>query len=779
MTQPDARREAALCAFCDLKCNGEFFTCPRCGGELRPTDAVLDALARARTLLRNRVWHGLTETVKLLQQRFDADKTLAAKVVQPLTWLGQDFEALVQRCPPADYPRLKTLAQGLLPLLPAGSFPQLQKAAEALTAFLDALSGAEKQCKERGEKPVAAKLQPWFAKQVARAGLSDADARACLYANCERWPTVAAVLDPAAFQQGGWVVRVARAERELRDKNYGSARKLFEEVLARNPGCIRALEGLALTLAGSGDLPGAVGRYREAIRAGATDPRTYNNLAWYTCTGPKPGPADLQEAEWAARRAVELAPVAGFWDTLAEALARRGDTAGAIAATREALRVEPGRESFRERMRNLCAGCPMPGAGPPPKPGAPQSRPGDSGIRIGAPCDSGIRLEDDDFADSEFELTLDDDAPAAASPRLRLDDDSEFELSLDEGEAPMFEEESGSQVLPLEDAETFDSDMDSSDFDLACEDEDTSPFLRTYLSAPKFPPARSRGAFEPSAQVVRDPVDCTVFAPPEVPAGDVCLINVFAHLPQEAAAAQAAAREFDPDAQRRGFTSLGTEVARGSKLSFELRMPGVEVSDAVQELAWRGQMAYVSFAVSVPDGTRPGPRIGTVRVSQEVETVADGERLRGLAVIGEIKFTLKVAAAAGPATLPPPVATGEARRFQKAFVSYASPDRTEVCKRVQMLAAAGIKFFQDVLDLEPGQRWERELYRHMDESDVMFLFWSPAAKASEWVEREWQYGLERKGDDFIRPVVLQWTDPPPRLQHLQFKDKVLYLIQAN
>src|SRR5262249_52605594 len=82
---------------------------------------------------------------------------------------------------------------------------------------------------------------------------------------------------------------------------------------------------------------------------------------------------------------------------------------------------------------------------------------------------------------------------------------------------------------------------------------------------PPWPPARSvshtgampatgRGSFEPAEGVSRDAVDCTVFAPPEAPPGDCLMVQVFAHKPEQAAAAQAAAREFDADAARRGVT---------------------------------------------------------------------------------------------------------------------------------------------------------------------------------------------------------------------------------
>jgi hypothetical protein len=99
-----------------------------------------------------------------------------------------------------------------------------------------------------------------------------------------------------------------------------------------------------------------------------------------------------------------------------------------------------------------------------------------------------------------------------------------------------------------------------------------------------------------------------------------------------------------------------------------------------------------------------------------------------------------------------------------------------------MLKPLGIQFFQDILDLEPGDRWEKELYRHIDESDLFLLFWSTAARESKWVMEEVKYALARKhGDDFappeIRPVIIEGPPvpaPPPELAHLHFNDRLIY-----
>jgi DNA-binding NarL/FixJ family response regulator len=274
----------------------------------------------------------------------------------------------------------------------------------------------------------------------------------------------------------------------------------------------------------------------------------------------------------------------------------------------------------------------------------------------------------------------------------------------------------------------------------------------------------------PFSGAAGDLVDCTVFAPPAVRAGATAFVQVFAHLPEQADSARAHAQEFDAAAARRGFKSLEAEVPRGARLTFHLVMPGTTIDDPVQHLVWRGQPASVQFGVHAPD---PATLVGTVGVSR------DGIPL------GYVKFKLDVSTILpvfGPAR---PAPVGEAaHRYRKAFISYASPDRPEVLKRVQMLGRLGIDYFQDVLKLEPGDRWEKQLYRHIAESDLFLLFWSTAARNSEWVLKELRYALERKGDDDlappeIAPVVIEGPPPPPpppELAHLHFNDYLLYFM---
>jgi serine/threonine-protein kinase len=301
------------------------------------------------------------------------------------------------------------------------------------------------------------------------------------------------------------------------------------------------------------------------------------------------------------------------------------------------------------------------------------------------------------------------------------------------------------------------------------------------LASPAEPAPPSVGGSEtvaPSGPARPDPdgirLSSTVFAPPAVSAGETCFVQVFAHLPDQDAAVRALAREFDDAAERRGYTGIESLVVEGERLMFDLTLPGLEIDEPVQYMVWMSRPQSVQFGVTVPADHPRRTAIGTVRISRE------------RVPIGHIKFKLSVYA---PQDTRPPgggAPLGEAMHvYRKAFISYASHDRREVLKRAQMLARMKIDFFQDVLDLEPGQRWERQLYRRIDECDLFLLFWSSAAKQSDWVLKEVEYALGRKGGDEaappeIVPVIIEGpplVPPPPALSHLHFDDRLLYFMQ--
>ncbi len=202
-------------------------------------------------------------------------------------------------------------------------------------------------------------------------------------------------------------------------------------------------------------------------------------------------------------------------------------------------------------------------------------------------------------------------------------------------------------------------------------------------------------------------------------------------------------------------------------------MKHAEVEPGIQRLVWHGEPAAIQFSIEIPSDVAANNLIGTIYVAQ------DGIPL------GHLKFVIRVSSAVQPE--PAANCATNLTHYRSAFVSYASHDRSEVLKRVQMLSRLSIPFFQDVLSLEPGERWARALYKSIDDSDVFFLFWSTSAKNSPWVMKEVQSAIERKGgDEFARPeivpVIIEGpppVSPPPELAHLHFNDALMSFMQRG
>ncbi len=275
------------------------------------------------------------------------------------------------------------------------------------------------------------------------------------------------------------------------------------------------------------------------------------------------------------------------------------------------------------------------------------------------------------------------------------------------------------------------------------------------------------------AEVAED-VSSSVFAPRRAACGEGFLVQIFAHLPgEDPVALKGRATEAEPRAERVGGDLLDQQIKRGTTLTFTLSMNGLDIDQPQQDRVWRGRTIGVQFGVTVPSDFKPGSMYGLLVVS--ADTIP----------IGHFRFAFEVVEPGGYRAETPSY-IGGLTRYQHAFISYAHEDRAEVLKRVQMLSLLKEKFFQDFITLEPGQQWESGIRQAIDQSDVIFLFWSKAASESVEVKKEILYAMARHGGNenalpAILPVIIEGPPPPAPptdLKFLHFDDKFSYWIFA-
>lgn len=270
-------------------------------------------------------------------------------------------------------------------------------------------------------------------------------------------------------------------------------------------------------------------------------------------------------------------------------------------------------------------------------------------------------------------------------------------------------------------------------------------------------------------------VDVSAFAPALARPGETLLLQVFLHVPAEAAEVAEFARRSDSEAGMRGSATLAIDVPRGTVVTIAVEAGGRTLDEPVQRVTWRGKPHACQFLVTVPAEDTGGRFPVTMRV------------LIGDVPVGSLRFMQDVAAT-GQATNSAAARRGDnARRYRQAFLSYSSSDRAEVLKRAQALRAAHIAFFQDLLSLEPGDRWEHRLYEEIDRCDLFLLFWSSEAAKSEWVRKEAEYALGRRDASpdavpQITPILLEGPPAPPppdSLRNIHFNDPLLYVIAGE
>jgi serine/threonine protein kinase len=122
----------------------------------------------------------------------------------------------------------------------------------------------------------------------------------------------------------------------------------------------------------------------------------------------------------------------------------------------------------------------------------------------------------------------------------------------------------------------------------------------------------------------RDLVQVSALAPPALVRNQTINLSIFAHC-DTAENILAMGRTYFPSHQVVATFPLRREIARGSRLTFHLALPGIAVEQPVQKFVWRGQTMPLPYSVKVPADCRPGEIVGIVSIGEGADIIANME----------------------------------------------------------------------------------------------------------------------------------------------------------
>ena len=264
-----------------------------------------------------------------------------------------------------------------------------------------------------------------------------------------------------------------------------------------------------------------------------------------------------------------------------------------------------------------------------------------------------------------------------------------------------------------------------------------------------------------------DSVTFSVTAPRMITCGSSFILDVWAFLPDYRNKMTEQATEAQKGRAIHSRSKAGVPLENETAVNVELSIPDFSIQDE-DTINWNGSISNCNFQIRVPSNLAFGNYLGTAKFYV------------GVAMIAKLNFELEV----GTIEKASVDITSYEHKIKSAFASYASVDRDRVLGRIQGMQKVlpDLDVFFDVASLRSGESWEQRLREEIDIRDVFYLFWSQAAKKSEYVEKEWRLALSLKGIDYINPVPLESpkrTPPPRELAKLHFNEWTLAFESNN
>ncbi len=102
------------------------------------------------------------------------------------------------------------------------------------------------------------------------------------------------------------------------------------------------------------------------------------------------------------------------------------------------------------------------------------------------------------------------------------------------------------------------------------------------------------------------------------------------------------------------------------------------------------------------------------------------------------------------------------------FISYSRQDKDFALELARELKSAGYLVWLDQLDIPAGARWDDEVERALQESEIFLIILTPASVSSENVKDEVGYAIDN--GKRVLPVLLKECTVPLRLRRFQYVD---------
>jgi hypothetical protein len=105
---------------------------------------------------------------------------------------------------------------------------------------------------------------------------------------------------------------------------------------------------------------------------------------------------------------------------------------------------------------------------------------------------------------------------------------------------------------------------------------------------------------------------------------------------------------------------------------------------------------------------------------------------------------------------------------RKTFISYSRVNKEFAVKLAKELRSSGFSIWLDQLDIPTGARWDDEIEKALEESQIFMVILTPASSTSENVKDEIGYAID--SGKHILPVLLENAKVPLRLRRFQYVD---------